>query len=130
SFPIKQMAKLDDVLVYYINQDETLEQPCRVMTRQEARLAKKAGDGWFICHGKAFRLCMKMPVVMIREQDRQRPTVNSCCGISKNEMLANAEVADSKLAIIKAQQKVKAYPHTYDKQAVLARGYWNYQQAL
>jgi len=121
------MPNLNDVLIYYVNQDETVEQPCKTMTREEARTAKKAGDGWFINHGKAFRLRAKMPIVLIR-QDRQRPTVNSCCGISKNEMLANAEVTDSDLAIIKAKQKVKAYPHTYDKQAILARGYWDYNQ--
>ena len=123
------MLKTDFVPAYYLNQDEVCEKPYRLLTRDEARHAKKENQGWFICHGTKFRFHLRTPVIVIK-QDRQRPTVNSCCGISKNEMLANAEVSDSDLAIIKAQQKVKAYPHTYDKQAILARGYWNYDKQV
>lgn len=70
------MLRAAIVDVYYINQDETVEHPCRTMTRAEARAANKADEGWFICHGKAFRLRKKVPIIVIN-QDRQRPAINS-----------------------------------------------------
>lgn len=126
------MAKVDSVQAYYLNQDEITEKPCQVMTRDEARLAKKEKKGWFISNGTKFRFYVKVPLVG-SAQYRQRPTVNSCCGISKNEMQANAGVVSDTLgadfAIMRAQQKIAAYPHTYDKAAVLARGSWNREVA-
>lgn len=122
------MPKSDLVQVYYLNQDEVCERPYQTITREEARQQKKDGKGWFICHGAKFRLQIRVPVIQIR-QDRQRPTVNSCCGISKAEMMANAGVVNRDvpdLQILKAQEKVKAYPFVHDKLAVLASGYWKY----
>ena len=122
----KQIAAREVVFVYYSNQDQE-GAPCRLYTRAEARDAKKQNIGRFISHGKVFLLHEKTPVVAITT-NRQRPAANSCCGISKREVLANVGVPVgydiSQLEVIKAQEKIKAYPHVYDKNAVLARGIW------
>lgn len=122
----RDTATRETVKVYYLNQD-ILTEPCQIMTRAEARTAKKEGKGQFISNGQKFCLTELMPIIVIN-QDRQRPATNSCCGLSKREMLANVGVPVgleiSNLEIMKAQEKVKAYPHTYDKLAVLARGSW------
>lgn len=124
----KENASRELVPVYYQNQDDA-GGPYQIITRAEARILKQEDKGRFICNGTKFRLHQYTPIIPLK-QDRQRPTVNSCCGISKDEMLANAEVCDSDLEIIKGKQKVKAYPHTYDKQAILAHGYWNYDKQV
>lgn len=116
------MPKSDLVPAFYLNQDEMVEKPCRIMTREEARAAKKADEGWFISNGKYFRLRNRVPLEQQKEQTVNG--INSCAGISRSEMQANVGIAKSRGAIIRAQEKVKAYPLVYDKLAVTARGRW------
>jgi len=127
------MPKSDLVQVYYLNQDEVCEKPCQIMTREEARQAKKEDKGWFICHGVKFRLRNKVPVIGIR-QNREKPAAMSDGGICAREIRANVGIPTkdiiSPLEILMAQQKVIAYPHTRDKLAVLAHGYWHYNVAV
>lgn len=126
------MPKSDIVPAYYVNQDECTGKPCRIMTRNEARLARDEDKGWFICNGTKFRLRNEAPA--INTKPNQRPSINSCCGISKREMLANVGVPVtldiSDLEIFKAQEKVRVYPHIFDKLAVTARGSWSSTVAL
>jgi hypothetical protein len=121
----QESASREIVPAYYQNQDDTTK-PCQLLTRADARIAKKMNKGRFICNGKKFRFHDQAPVALV--EVLQKPSINSCCGISKREMLANNEIPValniSPLEIMKAKEKVKAYPFVHDTRAVLAFGSW------
>ena len=116
-----------EVPVFYRDQDE-LEAPCRVILRDEARKLKKDGLGYFISHGRQFRLYASEPKIeaFLPPSGTTQPST-----ISLSELLANVGItADWEVnpigKIRRARAKIRLYPHVGDEQAPLARPYSNF----
>lgn len=115
------MSSLAMVKVFYLDQDASWQPPCREVSRIEARRLKQAGAGVFIEHGRAFRL---------KEPSPPPPCgflagpLETAATITLSEIEANVGIAPSPNLVIRAQHKIRAYPHVFDQLAVLARGSW------
>ena len=117
------MSAQTEVPVFYLDQDESFDPPCRVQSRDECRLMKKAGEGFFISHGRKFRLYEKTPVLASTLDPSGAPAPST---ISLAEMQANVGITESweidpfgKIA--RAREKIRVYPFVGDTQAPLAR---------
>jgi len=127
------MPKTDLVACFYWEQDSQLDKPAKTLSRAEVRELKKQGLGFFIDHGTNFRLCDPTPLdISNPEFDAVNGKSDPC--ISDQEMLANVGIVRDGLRnerglIQMAQKKVRWYPHVFDEQAALARGYYALQLA-
>lgn len=106
--------------MFFRDQDETFDPPCRIASRDECRLMKKAGDGYFICHGRKFRLFEEEPKLenFLAPSGTSAPST-----ISLAEVLANVGITEDWQpvgTIRRAQEKIRVYPFVGDTQAPLA----------
>jgi hypothetical protein len=120
------MSAKSEVPVFFRDQDELSEPPCRVDSRDECRRMKKAGLGYFICHGRAFRLFGECPKIVATSPPPSGTTQAST--ITYDEVRANVGITDEterypSRAIRRAQAKIRVYPFIGDVQAPLARAY-------
>ena len=90
---------------------------------------KRGGDGWFIDHGKAFRLLERAPEVEITDPRRVLGSIESAATITVAEMRANVGDVDESVrnpreTVRRAQAKIKLYPFIFDRLAPGARCDW------
>lgn len=85
----------------------------------ECRRRRDAGLGKFVDHGRKFRLHETAPVGRARvfKSSEYRPALT----LSAKEMEANVGACRKISQRNAVRDKVKAYPHIYDKASVLAR---------
>jgi hypothetical protein len=119
--PKNPMSSLAAVPVFYLDQDASWQAPCREVSRIEARRLKQAGAGVFIEHGRAFRLKESAPPPPCGFLPG---TLETAATISLSEIQANVGIAPTPNLVIRAQQKIRAYPNVFDQLACLARGAW------
>jgi hypothetical protein len=122
------MSAQMEVPVFYRDQDESLEAPCRVISRDEARKLKKLGLGYFIAHGRQFRLHEIEPKI---ETLLPPSGTTQASTISLSELLANVGITEAGELdhigkVRRARIKIRLYPHVGDEQAPLARPYSNF----
>ena len=115
------MSAKSEVPVYYLDSSAD-ESPCRVDSRDAWRKAKREGLGFFIDHGRAFRLYEKTPIV---ESIFPPSGTTAPSTISLAEMRANVGITEEwernpSHAIRCAQQKIRAYPYISDGRAPIA----------
>jgi hypothetical protein len=129
------MPKTDEVPCFYREQDDTWEKPAQTLLRTDVRTLKDAGLGKFENHGRTFRLFAFSPSYMNEislQADRNlshSAPGESDSSISLAEMQANLGIVSDGLRhprafVRRAQEKIKAWPHIFDEQALLARGFW------
>jgi hypothetical protein len=111
---LQTMRTLEAVPVFYLEQDSSCDAPCKSVSRAEAREMKKGGAGWFIDHGKAFRLAGRTPITASSPVERAG-SLETAATISKAEMLANVGiferlVRNEREATRRAQAKIRIYP--------------------
>jgi hypothetical protein len=121
------MSAKSEVPVYYLDQPgpehgPEAEAPCRVDSRDECRRLKREGVGFFICHGRAFRLYEKTPVV---EAFLPPSGCTAPSTISYKEVRANVGITEEterypERVIRAAREKIWVYPYIGDTQAPLA----------
>ena len=91
---------------------------------------KRGGIGWFIDHGKAFRLLKRAPELPIMDHPRRvLGSIESAATITVSEMRANVGDVDESVrnpreTVKRAQAKVKLYPFIFDRLASAARCDW------
>jgi hypothetical protein len=123
------MSSLAVVNVFYQDQDSTWMQPCRMVSRIEARRLKQCGAGSFIDHGRAFRLKEPTPPLPIALLPG---LLKAAATITLAEIEANVGITEggepgtpaNANLVRRAQFKIAAYPHIFDDLAVTARGSW------
>lgn len=136
--PAEKLPPGELLPVFYLDQDDKQESPCRMETKAALRDMKRAGDGRFFNHGKAFRLAVRSPM-------RRAPLLrfgpsrskDSPASISFAEMQANVGIAGEvrdwqenapapRHLVRRAQEKIAAIGAdvTYDPTAPLAFGRW------
>jgi len=123
--PTKFMSAKSEVPVFYRDQDELSESPCRVDSREECRRLKKAGLGYFISHGRAFRLFGESPKIATTPPPSGTTQAST---ITYDEVRANVGITEETeryptRAIRRAQAKIRVYPFIGDVRAPLARAY-------
>lgn len=114
------MSAPSEVPVYYL--DSSIDDsPCRIDSRDECRKNKREGLGFFINHGRAFRLHEKTPIMesILAPSGTTAPST-----ISLGEMLANVGIfedwdRDPYGKVIRAREKVRVYPFVGDPLAPL-----------
>lgn len=115
------MSSLAAVPVFYLDQDASWQPPCREVSRMEARRLKASGAGCFIEHGRAFRLKQPSPPPPC---GFLRGLLETATTITMSEVEANVGIAPTLNLVLRAQHKIRAYPHVFDQLAILARGSW------
>lgn len=126
------MPKTDLVPCFYREQNVLWERPAKQVLRSEAHELKRQNIGKFINNGKAFRLKQSAPATgrrFLPFRITKPGTIDSHCSISYEEMQANLGIVEEtvrnpRAVIMMAQEKIAWYPHVYDEQATLARGFW------
>jgi hypothetical protein len=118
-----------EVPVFHLDSDCQVDAPSHFVPRSEARIMKRRGDGWFIDHGKAFRLLERAPEVEITDPRRVLGSIESAATITVAEMRANVGDVDESVrnpreTVRRAQAKIKLYPFIFDRLAPGARCDW------
>jgi hypothetical protein len=118
-----------EVPVFYLDDDCQSVAPCKLVSRTEARTMKHGGVGWFIDHGKAFRLLERAPEDTVLDPRRVLGSIESAATITVAEMRANVGDVDESVrnpreTVRRAQAKIKLYPFIFDRRAPGARCDW------